>query len=248
LIRFEGVETGFGGPLILRGLDLHVRRGETYVLLGPSGGGKSVLLKHIVGLVRPGRGRVIVDGADIAELDARGLSRLRRSIGYVFQSGALINWLSIEDNVALPMREHTDSDDATVQAKVERLLELVHLENDGKKFPDEISGGMRKRVGIARALVLDPSIVLFDEPTAGLDPIRSRSIADAIRQTKKSVRVTNLVVTHNLDLAFEIADRIGFLEEGRISVEGTPAEISSTSNPFVRAFLDGSPFDLEHSP
>jgi len=245
VIEFIDVTTGFGDRPVLRSLDLLVEEGETYVLLGPSGAGKSVLLKHIVGLIRPGSGTVRVAGVEIATQGRRALAELRRSIGYVFQNGALINWLTVADNVALPMREHTKASPAEIDAKVERLLSLVHLEGDGTKFPDEISGGMRKRVGIARALALDPRIVLFDEPTAGLDPIRSRSLAEVIAEMRKSRRLTSLVVTHNLDLAFAIADRIGFLEKGRISVQGSPEEVSRSDDPFVRAFLASESMDLD---
>ncbi len=245
MIEFRDVTTGFGGRPVLRSLDLAVDEGETYVLLGPSGAGKSVLLKHIVGLLRPESGTVRVDGVEIAAQGRQALARVRRSIGYVFQNGALINWLTVAENVALPMREHTSASADEIGSRVARLLALVHLDGDGEKSPDEISGGMRKRVGIARALALDPGIVLFDEPTAGLDPIRSRSLAEVIAEMRQSRRLTSLVVTHNLELAFSIADRIGFLEKGRISVQGSPAEVSRSEDPFVRAFLASESMDLD---
>ena len=239
MIRLENVHTGFGGKEVLRGLNLHIQRGETYVLLGPSGAGKSVLLKHIVGLVRPQRGRVTVHERELGEKRGRELREIRRSIGYVFQSGALINWLTVKENIALPLREHTDTPESEIDKKVKDLLALVHLdeEGDGDKYPDEISGGMKKRVGIARALVLDPPIVLFDEPTAGLDPIRSRAIASVVERMRASLDVTSLIVTHNLGIAFQVADRIGFLESGVITEEGTPEEITASRNPFVQSFI-----------
>lgn len=237
MIRLQGIFTALGGREILRGLDLSIDRNETYVLLGPSGAGKSVLLKHIVGLIHPDRGRIEIDGDDITDRRDAELGPVRRSIGYVFQSGALINWLTVAENIALPMREHTDMDDDAIGDKVQGLLDLVHLSNDGAKYPDEISGGMKKRVGIARALALDPPIVLFDEPTAGLDPIRARAIARVVATMRESLEVTSLIVTHNLGIAFEIADRIGFLEDGRITEEGTPDEVSASKNPFVVEFL-----------
>lgn len=237
MIRLEGISTALGGRDILRGLDLTIQRNETYVLLGPSGAGKSVLLKHIVGLIRPDEGRITIDDEDITHRRGAELGSVRRSIGYVFQSGALINWLTVAENIALPMREHTDQSDDAIETKVQKLLDLVHLSKDGEKFPDEISGGMKKRVGIARALALDPPIVLFDEPTAGLDPIRARAIARVVGNMRESLEVTSLIVTHNLGIAFEIADRIGFLENGRITEEGTPEEVSASKNPFVVEFL-----------
>jgi len=239
MIRLEDVHAAFGDQEVLRGLDLHIREGETYVLLGPSGAGKSVLLKHLVGLIRPRRGRIEVCGEEITGKRGRALARVRLSIGYVFQSGALINWLNVKENIALPLREHRDLDESQIEERVQEMLDLVHLARDGEKMPDEISGGMKKRVGIARALVLQPRILLFDEPTAGLDPIRARSVADVISDLNDSLNVTNLIVTHNLEIAFDVADRIGFLEKGRISVEGTPEEVSRSSNSFVRQFIAG---------
>jgi phospholipid/cholesterol/gamma-HCH transport system ATP-binding protein len=239
VIRLEGVKKCLGGRTILDGLDLHVRRGETYVLLGPSGTGKSVTLKHIVGLLKPDEGTVIVDGEDMTSRSRRALDRVRLRIGYVFQSGALVNWLSVGDNVALPLREHGRVDEAEIQATVREKLDLVHLAGEEDKMPDALSGGMRKRVGIARALVLDPSILLFDEPTAGLDPVRSRSITRLIGDMERQLEVTSLIVTHDLEVAFDLADRVGFLHRGRIHVEGTPTEMQTSKDRILNAFLEG---------
>ncbi len=239
MIRLEGVHKSFGPTQVLNGLDLEVKDGETFVLLGPSGMGKSVLLKHIIGLLRPDKGRILVDDIDISDLAGNDLVDARKAVGYVFQSGALINWLTVEENVALPLKEHTRMSALEIRDKVQRMLDLVHLSRDGKKFPDEISGGMRKRVGIARALVLDPTTLLFDEPTTGLDPVRSRSIGSVIAEMSAERERTNIIVTHDLDLAFDLADRIGFLHGGRIAVEGTPDEIAKTDNATVREFVSG---------
>jgi len=237
VIRLQGIFTALGGREILRGLDLSIDRNETYVLLGPSGAGKSVLLKHIVGLIHPDRGRIEIDGDDITDRRDAELGPVRRSIGYVFQSGALINWLTVAENIALPMREHTDMDDDAIGDKVQGLLDLVHLSNDGAKYPDEISGGMKKRVGIARAVVHRPRMLLYDEPTSGLDPITTRTINDLIVKLQTELDVSSIVVTHDIRSAFRISNRVALLFEGVLVFVGSPEEMVASEDEYVREFL-----------
>ena len=242
MIRLEGVRKSFEGKKVLDGLSLEVKPGETYVIIGPSGTGKSVTLKHIIGALRADEGRVSVNGTEVGSLDREGLRALRKSMGYLFQDGALINWLSVFDNVALPLRENTRLPEEEIRRRVLERLELVQLADAGEKMPDIISGGMRKRVGLARALVTDPTIVLYDEPTSALDPEISASINQLIRDLQERLKVTSVVVTHSINCAFTVADRIGFLDGGRILVEGSPAEIRRTKNPRLKGFL-GDMFD-----
>jgi phospholipid/cholesterol/gamma-HCH transport system ATP-binding protein len=239
LLILEDVSKTLGGQPVLRGLDLRVRRGETYVLLGRSGSGKSLTLKHLVGLVTPDSGRVFVDGHDLAALDREGLQALRRRFGLLFQSGALINWMSVEDNVALPLREHSRLRPEEIGTRVEECLSLVHLTGHGAKMPDELSGGMRKRAGLARAVALRPEILLYDEPTAGLDPIMAAAITELLAETKERTGSTAVVVTHSLPCAFRVADRMGLLHEGRILVQGAPDEFRASTEPAVVEFLSG---------
>lgn len=249
MIRLTRVTKTLGTRRVLDGLDLHVRRGETYVLLGPSGTGKSVTLKHIVGLLKPDSGTVEVDGVNMATLSRRARDEVRVRIGYVFQSGALINWLSVGENVALPLREHRRSDgEEQIRSIVREKLALVYLAGEEAKMPDQLSGGMRKRVGIARALVLDPPILLYDEPTAGLDPVRSRSITRLIGEMDRCLEVTNLIVTHDLEVAFALADRVGFLHGGKIHIEGTPEAMKASDDPILRGFLQGTSDETGRNP
>jgi phospholipid/cholesterol/gamma-HCH transport system ATP-binding protein len=243
LIRFEDVWKTLDGRAVLRGLDFEVRRGEIFVLMGPSGTGKSVTLKHIIGLHRPDRGRVLVDGRDVAHLDARGLTALRRSIGYLFQEGALLAGLTVGENVALPLRELTDLPDAEIRARVRRTLALVKLEDAYDRTPAVLSGGMRKRVALARALISDPRIVLYDEPNSGLDPRTSLEVNRLIVRVRDTLGVTSVVVTHRLDCAVTVGDEIAILEAGRFLAKGTPAEFRQPKDPTVRTFLgmDDSP-------
>jgi len=246
MIRLVDIHKSLGGRPVLRGVDLHVQRGETLVIVGASGTGKSVTLQHMVALLTPDRGQVLVEGERVDTVRGQALERIREKFGVLFQSGALINWMNVFDNVALPLYEKTDLDDAAVAEKVHSALALVGLEGVDEKMPAELSGGMRKRAGLARAIIRDPSIVLYDEPTSGLDPVMSRRIDRLIRSLQQRLQVTSVVVTHDLHSAFEVGDRIAMLAEGRIVEEGTPEEFRRSRDPLVREFLEAQrvrPFD-----
>lgn len=242
MIRFEDVHKGFNGKQVLAGVNFEVKQGETYVIMGPSGTGKSVALKHIIAAYAADAGRVLVEGEDVAKLDRAGVKRVRQKIGYLFQDGALINWLSVFENVALPLRENTKLPNDEIERRVREKLAMVQLQEAGEKMPDIISGGMRKRVGLARALVTEPKIILYDEPTSALDPEISASINILIRDLQNRLGVTSIVVTHSINCAFTVGDRIGFLDKGKVLVEGTPEEIRYTKNERLKGFL-GDMFD-----
>jgi len=238
-LELENVRTSIGGRVVLDGVTLRVRRGETFVLLGRSGAGKSVTLKHLVGLMQPDAGNVRVDGNDLATLAARDLRELRRRFGYVFQSAALLNWMNVEDNLALPLREHSGMARDAIRARVADCLAMVHLTGHGTKLPGELSGGMRRRAGLARALALQPEILLYDEPTAGLDPVMAKTITELIVETREKTGTTSIVVTHSMPSAFRVADRIGLLHEGRVVAEGPPDAFRASEHPAVVEFLSG---------
>lgn len=241
VIQFAGVHKRFGKKVVLDGLDLDVHRGETVVLMGPSGTGKSVTLRHVVGLVRPDEGIVTVEGQDMATIGAEELSTLRKRMGYLFQEGALINWLSAGENVALPLRENTSLDADTIRSRVEEKLSLVRLEDVWDKMPSELSGGMRKRVGLARALITDPEIILYDEPNAGLDPEISAAINALIRDLAQELGITSMVVTHLVSCVRTVADRVLLLDKGRLAFEGSREEFLESDNPRLRRFLGRDP-------
>jgi phospholipid/cholesterol/gamma-HCH transport system ATP-binding protein len=237
VIRFEDVHKSFGAQPVLRGLSFDVRRGTTLAIMGSSGSGKSVTLRHIVGLIRADAGRVLVEGQDVAQLDKRELADMRRRTGFVFQEGALINWMSVEDNVALPLRENSDLPESEILDRVHAKLELVHVPEAGPKMPSELSGGMKKRVGLARALVTDPEIILYDEPNAGLDPEIARSINETIRELGDALGATSVVVEHRVECVKTVADEVLFLEQGRALVEVPTAEFFSSDHPRIVRFL-----------
>ena len=239
MITLRDVHKQLAGQTVLNGVDLEIERGETMVIIGRSGSGKSVTIKHMVGLLRPTRGTVLVDGTDVTTLDKTGIFALRRKFGVLFQSGALINWLSVYDNVALPLREHTKLGADEIEKKAIEKLRLVELDEDADKMPSDISGGMKKRAGLARAIVLDPEILLYDEPTSGLDPVLASRINRLIIDVKEKLGVTSVVVTHDMDSAYKIADRIAMLYEGRIVQVGTPDDIRNSNDPVVRQFVEG---------
>lgn len=222
MIRFEDVVKRFGDRAVLDGVSFEVAKGELLVVLGPSGTGKSVTLKHIVGLISPDAGKVTTN---------------TERIGYLFQSGALLAWMTVFENVALPLVETTRMSESEIAAKVTAALKAVGLEDDGDKFPSEISGGMQKRAGLARAIVRDAEVILYDEPTSGLDPITSVNIMKLIRRINRERGVTSVVVTHDLPSALKFADRLLLLCDGKVSFVGTPAEFSSTENNRVREFI-----------
>ena len=239
MITLDKVHKALGGRKVLQDMDLHVKKGECFVIMGRSGMGKSVTLKHIIGVLAPDAGRVVVDGRDLAQLTKKELMELRRSMGYLFQSGALINWLTVAENVALPLRENRLCPEQEVEERVMERLRLVEMEHAAEVMPENISGGMRKRVGLARALVTDPKIVLYDEPNAGLDPVMSENINQLIVDVQEKLRVTAVVVTHRLGCAFTVGDRIGLLDKGRLIEQGSPEEIRDSENPLVRRFVQG---------
>jgi phospholipid/cholesterol/gamma-HCH transport system ATP-binding protein len=237
VIRFENVRKAFGKKVVLDGLNLDVHRGETLCVMGPSGTGKSVTLRHIVGLLQPDSGRVLVEGQDMRTIGRSDLTALRKRMGYLWQDGALINWLSAGENVALPLRENTDLDDAEIRRRVQERLELVHLPDTYDKMPPELSGGMRKRVSLARALVTDPEIVLYDEPNTGLDPEISMSINLLIRELARKLNITSVVVTHLVSCIRVIANRVVLLDAGSIALDAPPEEFVASEHPRVKRFL-----------
>jgi phospholipid/cholesterol/gamma-HCH transport system ATP-binding protein len=238
VIRIVGLTKSFGDYEVLKGINLHVRRGKTRVILGVSGSGKTVLMKHMIGLLKPDRGEVLVDGEDIVKLDDKGMLRVRRKFGMVFQQAALFDSMTVGDNVAFPLREHTKWKPEEIDRKVAEKLQVVGLEGVEPKYPSELSGGMRKRVGLARALVLEPTCVLYDEPTTGLDPITTENVDQMIMDANARLQVTSVVISHDVGSAIRVADDIAVIHEGVI-VEDCPAsEIRKSSHPFVQKFLN----------
>jgi phospholipid/cholesterol/gamma-HCH transport system ATP-binding protein len=240
VIELKGVRKAFGELVVLEDVTLTVRDRETLVVIGYSGTGKSVLLKHVVGLLQPDAGQVIVDGQSVPDLDREELSGLRAQIGYVFQFAALFDSMTVADNVALGLRRRHLSDDEIAE-RVAEALALVDLTGTDQKLPAELSGGMRKRVGIARAIALRPRYILYDEPTTGLDPVTSAVIDQLMVRTREHLGVTGIVVTHDMRSAYTVGDRIAMLYEGRIRQVGTVAEIQATEDRLVRQFIEGIP-------
>jgi len=236
-IRCRALEKAFGGKQVLRGLTLDVHAGETLVVLGGSGSGKSVLLKHMNGLLRPDAGEVEVDGVALGQLDEDGLVPVRRNVAMLFQQGALFDSLTVGENIAYPLLEHHVVPPADVPPRVRDALATVGLEKTERLMPSELSGGMRKRAALARALVLEPRALLYDEPTTGLDPVVGAKINHLIRDLQHRLGVTSVVVTHDLGSAFFVADRIAFLHEGRIRFSGPPDEARASRDPFLHEFL-----------
>jgi phospholipid/cholesterol/gamma-HCH transport system ATP-binding protein len=245
-IKVASVTKRFDGRTVLDGIELEVRKGETLVILGGSGSGKSTLLRLMIGNVMPDGGDIEIFPAtgegepqSLCGMNARQLDEYRRSIGVLFQSGALFNSMSVADNVALPLREHTDLPEETIAIMVKIKLELVGLREHADKMPAQLSGGMKKRAGLARALALDPRALFYDEPSAGLDPVTSAEIDQLIIDLNKQLGVTSVVVTHEMDSAFRIADRMVLLDRGKFIVSGTPQEMRDNQDPLVRQFVYG---------
>jgi len=244
IIEFRNVWKQFGPLRVLCGVDLAIERGKTTVVIGESGTGKSVLLKHMTGLLHPNRGEVYVDGQRIDLLSEKRLAPVRRRFGFLFQMGALFDSMSAAENIAFPMREHTNYSDEKISQIVQKKLELVGLNGIQDKRPAELSGGQRKRVALARAIALDPEIILYDEPTTGLDPIRADTINDLIIKMKKELGITSIVVTHDMTSAFKVADRIIMLHQGNFIADGTADDFRHATDLRVRRFVTGQA-DLE---
>ena len=239
MIRMIGVKKRFGSREILRGVDIHIPRGESTVLLGGSGTGKSVSLRHIVGLLEPDAGDVLIDGRSMSRANSKTKQLLRGKMGVLFQSGALINWLTVFENVALPLRERRLATPSDIDRIVTEKLEWLGLMPARDLLPSDISGGMKKRVGLARAMTTNPEILLYDEPTSGLDPVMSQVINELQRRLQKELGVTQVTVTHDMNAAYHIADRIIFLYQGRVEFVGSPDEIRKSDNQIVQQFIQG---------
>lgn len=238
-IRITGLKKSFGTQKILQGVNLTIKHGETVVLIGPSGEGKSVLLKHIIGLIHPEEGRVELDGVDLCSLNERKLVSFRRRMGYLFQNAALFDSLTVAENVAFPLKEAGIRDKAEIDQRVHEALDLVELEEHKDKMPINLSGGMRKRVGIARAIIGKPECILYDEPTAGLDPIVTDVIDQMILRLQKRFKVTSIVITHDMNSVFKIADRVVMLKNGVVSFTGTADDLRNSPEPDIQNFIAG---------
>ncbi len=238
-IRLSNVCKSFGTQLVLDNLNLTVEPNRITVIIGESGGGKSVLLKHIIGLIRPDSGSVYVDNVDISALNDRKLNEVRKNFGMLFQEAALFDSMTVGENVAFPIREHTQLSKEEINVIVKKKLRQVGLKKVVGKMPSELSGGMRKRVGLARAIALDPKIILFDEPTTGLDPIRRDDIDRLIVKTQQHTNATCLIISHDIDSTFKIAHNVAMLYDGRIIEHGTPEKIKNSKNPAVKNFIEG---------
>src|SRR5947208_7709897 len=239
MIQVRGLAKSIGPQEILRGVDLSVAKGETLVIIGRSGGGKSVLLKHLIGLMQADAGEIWIEGENIIGLTERKLARIRRKVGILFQGGALFDSMTVEENIAFPLEEAGERDPIKIEEKVREMLDVIELEGQEKKMPVNLSGGMKKRVGLARSIIRRPSCVLYDEPTSGLDPVVSDSINRLIRRLQERFHVTSIVVTHDMKSAFHLADHIAYLHEGRIYFYGTPQELEASDDRLIQDFLLG---------
>lgn len=239
LIEFRSISRRFGRQVVLDHVSLQVEEGQSLIILGASGSGKSVMLKHMVGLLKPDSGEVWFDGQRIDNLPEPKLAEVRVEFGFLFQMGALFDSMSVEENVAFPVIEHTDKPADEVSRIVDEKLRMVGLPEVRKKMPAQLSGGQKKRVALARAIALDPRVILYDEPTTGLDPIRADVINELILKLQKELKVTSVVVTHDMQSAFKVGDRIVMLHEGHLIFDGTPDEIKASENPIVRRFVRG---------
>ncbi|TMB27388.1 MAG: ABC transporter ATP-binding protein [Deltaproteobacteria bacterium] len=238
MIDVQDLYKSFAGFPVLMGINLKMMEGTTTVVLGASGSGKTVLMKHIMGLFKPDHGQVIVDGENVSTMNRQQLAVFRERMGMVFQSSALFDSMTVGDNVAFPLREHNPGlSEREIREKVKEKLAVVDLHDVEQKFPAELSGGMRKRVGLARAIVREPKIVLYDEPTTGLDPLTTESVDEMIIHARERLSVTSVVISHDIGSAFHIGDRIAVINEGRIVEEGTPQEVRRTKEPFTQHFL-----------
>ena len=247
MVAVANLKKRIGRQEILAGVDMEVAAGETLVIIGRSGAGKSVLLKNLIGLMQPNEGDIRIDGQSIIGLSERKLAEIRRKVGILFQGGALFDSMTVEENIAFPLHESGFRDLQVIRRTVAEILEVVELEGQEKKLPVNLSGGMKKRVGLARAIINRPSCILYDEPTAGLDPVVSDSINRLIRRLQERYCVTSIVVTHDMKSAFHVGDRIAYLHEGRIYFQGTPPELQNSNDPIIQDFLVGRSHSTERT-
>ena len=246
MISVIGLHKAFGDKKVLNGIDLEIGRGESLMLVGGSGAGKSVFIKHLIGLLQPDEGHVVVDGVDLTLASPEAVLELRKHFGMTFQEGALFDSMTVADNIAFPILRHTTKNPEEVNRRVDECLELVRLPGIEHKMPSELSGGMRRRVGFARAIALEPEILLFDEPTTGLDPINTAAIGNVINQLRTELSVTAVTITHDMGLATKIADRVAMMRRGQIHLVDTPERFLESENWFVQAFLNGEVPEEDH--
>ncbi|OGX42382.1 MAG: ABC transporter ATP-binding protein [Omnitrophica WOR_2 bacterium RIFCSPLOWO2_12_FULL_50_9] len=237
MIRILHLSKAFNGQVVLEDISLEIQKGEILVILGESGTGKSVLLKHMIGLLKPDQGEIYMDSQNITRLSEKDLLKMRKNMGYLFQEGALFDFMNVFENIAFPLREHTRLDRGMIRRKVLDILKVIGLEGVEKKYPSELSGGMKKRVALARAIILDSKILFCDEPTSGLDPIRSRDISDLIRDVSRRLHSTTVVTSHDIQNSFRIADRLALLQKGRIVALGAPQELRNSTDLFIKEFI-----------
>ncbi|MBI3752990.1 MAG: ABC transporter ATP-binding protein [Deltaproteobacteria bacterium] len=239
MIKIIDLKKSFNSKKVLDGANLEIEKGKITVIIGRSGEGKSVLIKHIIGLLRPDSGEILIDGQDITKMTERDLNEVRRRFGMLFQGAALFDSLTVGENVAFPLREHTEMPEADLKKVVKEKLRLVGLKDVENMMPADLSGGMKKRVGLARAVAMDPEIVLFDEPTTGLDPVMSDNVATLILDTQRNLKTTYIVITHDIPLTYKIADKVAMLHEGKIVEQGDVDYMKGCPNPILRQFLEG---------
>ncbi|MDO8493914.1 MAG: ABC transporter ATP-binding protein [Deltaproteobacteria bacterium] len=238
MIEITNLYKSFKDQPVLRGVNLSIPKGKITVIIGPSGCGKTSLLRHIIGLLKPDSGRVVVDGTDINRLDAMQLNDFRKRFGMLFQNAALFDSMNVFENIAFPLKEHSKKTKGEIEKIVAEKLKLVGLEKAQEKMPSELSGGMKKRAGLARAIALEPEIILYDEPTTGLDPIMTEAIDNLILETQKKLHITSVVISHDIPSSFHIGDRIAMVDQGKIVAVGTPDEMRKSDNKVVQAFLE----------
>ena len=241
MIVIKDLSKSFGKHKVLDNINLKIEKGKITIIMGGSGCGKSTLLKHLIGALKPDKGEILVEGNDITKMDENSLDNIRKKFGMLYQNGALFNSMSVGENVALPLREHTKLDNKIIEIVVKMKLELVGLTGFNELFPSQISGGMKKRVALARAIALDPQVVFYDEPGAGLDPVTRSVIDKLIADLSKKLNITSVVVTHEMGSAFTIADKIAMVHQGKIIANGTISEIKNSENEVVQQFISGSP-------
>ena len=239
MIEVRDLKKSYGSNQIWDGVSFRIEKGESVVIIGRSGGGKSVLLKHLVGLLEPDGGQVLIDGENIVGMNERQLLRIRHKFGMLFQGAALFDSMTVADNIAFPLHESGERDSKVLRSKVAEMLVVMEMEGQEAKMPESLSGGMKKRVGLARAIIRRPSCVLYDEPTSGLDPVVADSINRLIRRLQQRFGMTSVVVTHDMKSAFDVADRIAYLHEGRMYFHGTPNELQQSTDPLIQDFLHG---------